>query len=483
MNNKLDKMRRRLLSFVPVAILAPVRTLLAEISWQGTPRVMQGPMLGWVDEHTLNIWVRTSGSVDVQAEYWSEADPTTSRKTTAIVTASKATDYTTVLNVGELNPDTSYRYRILIEGKVDEYMRRHGDMAARTAPRRSAGETVSIAFGSCARVQQKPIQPVWNAVDDKNPDLFLWLGDNIYADSIDPAIMAEVYRHQRNVPSFRPVMQSIPQLAIWDDHDYGLNDHDRRNPAKDQALRVFKNYWANPSYGIDEADGVFFNYCYGRLEIFMLDDRFYRDPIETPNGPEKTMLGVEQKAWLKKKLLASTASFKILAIGNVWTDEKGEPSESWASFKDEREELFEFIKDNDISGIILLSGDNHVAELNCIPRSEDGSYDLYEFSGSPLAQDPSQSWLNYRPTLRMRQVYFRSSNFGLMEFDFRGDDPSVTFTLRDEQGSSVWEPFTIRASQLMGKQSTWKDLIDARSMVRWTRAQESGHYYDQVNHD
>ncbi|MFQ5739432.1 MAG: iron-containing alcohol dehydrogenase, partial [Acidobacteriota bacterium] len=69
----------------------------------------------------------------------------------------------------------------------------------------------------------------------------------------DPDILAEEYRRQREVPRLQPLLRSRPQLAIWDDHDYGLNDSDRTNPVKKEALRVFQQYWANPAYGLPRA--------------------------------------------------------------------------------------------------------------------------------------------------------------------------------------------------------------------------------------
>jgi alkaline phosphatase D len=171
--------------------------------------------------------------------------------------------------------------------------------------------------------------------------------------------------------------------GTWDDHDYGLNNHDRTHPGKAEALSVFKEYWANPSYGLAEAPGVFFRYSYGKVDFFFLDVRYYRDPNKDSNDVSKSMLGKRQFEWLRSELENSRATFKLLISGSGWTLAKGEAGDSWASFLSERNAIFDFIRDNDIGGVVLLSGDTHVGELNVIPWSENGGYDLYELTSSP----------------------------------------------------------------------------------------------------
>ena len=85
-------------------------------------------------------------------------------------------------------------------------------------------------------------------------------------------------RRQPSVPGFQPVGRNVLQLAVWDDHAYSLNDHDRISPVKDEALTTFRRYWANPGYGTADVPGVFFRHRYGGVDFFFLDCRYYRDP-------------------------------------------------------------------------------------------------------------------------------------------------------------------------------------------------------------
>ena len=442
----------------------------------GYPRVLHGPMIGAVTPDRIDVWVRLSGPNDVQIEY-GPAVTTAELLRTPTQRASKEDDYTVVVQIRDLAAGTAYRYRVLVAGAPDMNQEPMGFYSAKTAPAPGERTAFSVAFGSCVRVERHPVQPIWGAIQVRRPDLMLWLGDNIYADTLDGDILAECYQRQRGLPELQGFLRSVPQLAIWDDHDYGLNDSDKGHPGKAESLRVFQRYWANPSYGLPAVPGVFFAYAYGGVDFFFLDNRYHRDPAGGPAGPSKSALGVEQKTWLKAQLRASRAPFKVIASGQPWSDEKGPGGESWEAFAEERRELFDFIRTEDIAGVVLLSGDNHVGELNCLPESERGGYDLFEFSSSPLAQDPSQSWLNYRTILRVRQVYFSGSNFGLLAFDLKQADPMLTMTLHDVQGNRVWAPLVIRASELRNGSAIWRQKMDRLSRQRFERAQSGGAYF------
>jgi alkaline phosphatase D len=225
---------------------------------------------------------------------------------------------------------------------------------------------------------------------------------------------------------------------------------------------------------------VFFSYEYGGVDFFFLDVRYHRDPNAEEDNDHKTMLGTEQKSWLKTELAQSNAPFKILVSGSGWSEAKGPGDDSWSAFMHERNELFDFIRDEKISGVVLVSGDTHVAELNAIPWSEHGGYDLYDLTSSPLAQDASASWLERRPERRIRQVYFGSVNFGMLTFDMTADDPVLEYNVVNYVGDEVWEPLRIRASELTNGVSTWKAKMDTLSRERYESARAGGEYYQPL---
>lgn len=441
----------------------------------GYPRALEGPMLGAPGPHHLSVWVRASGAFPIELEVATDREFKHVVRTTSAV-ASADDDCCLVLRADGLQADTEYWYRLRYNGEGDRYQ--FLPYRARTAPAGNAA--FRVAFGSCCRVQYDPHQRIWNTVRALEPDMFVWLGDNIYADSDRVASLTDLYARGRVVPSLEPLLRSVPQLATWDDHDFGYNDSDGLSPYKADSLRVFKRFWANPSYGEQDNPGVYFKQHYGGVDFFVLDGRYYRDPTERADDAGKTMLGTKQKAWLKRELKASTTAFKVLAIGGGWSSaENEEGGDSWAVYMTERKEIFDFIRDEGIGGVVCISGDSHMGELNCIPWSEHGGYDIYDFCSSPLAQQPAAKHTRQTPEVRVRDVWTRTVNVGLLRFDLTGDTPTLTYTLHDDMGESVWEPLVLTPDDLKNEVKTWDSKSDPEELQRLERFKRGGGYYGQ----
>lgn len=439
----------------------------------GYPRALQGPMVGAPEPEHLNVWVRASGAFEVTLEVSTDRD-FRSLVTSATAVTSADDDCCAVLRAGHLQPGTEYWYRLKYDGVEDRFQPL--PYRTRTAPAGPAD--FRVAFGSCCRNQYDPHQRIWNTVRALEPDMFLWLGDNIYADSDQPAAITDLYARSRNVERLEPLLRSVPQLATWDDHDFGYNDSDRLSPYKQQSLRLFKRFWANPAYGEADNPGVYFRQHYGGVDFFVLDGRYHRDPTDRPDNAGKTMLGAKQKAWLKRELKASTAPFKVLAIGTGWSSaENEEGGDSWAVYMAERNEIFDFIRDEGIGGVVCISGDSHMGELNCIPWSERGGYDIYDLCSSPLAQLPAAKNLRQAPEVRVRDTWTRTVNTGLMHFDMRGDTPTLTYTLHDDMGAAVWEPLVLTPDDLKNGARTWDSKSDPKELERLERFRQGGGYY------
>lgn len=435
----------------------------------GYPRLMQGPMAGPSSPNSLTVWGRTSGEFPVQLRYSEYADMRDAQMTDP-VEAVKADDYTVVLRADNLKPDTTYYYQVYCRERPAADSSGRAPFKTKTAP--AGKSSFRVAFGSCARLDDDPHQPIWSVVESLDPDIFLWVGDNVYGDTLDPDIIGEEYQHQRLVTAFAPTMSTVPQFAVWDDHDYGLDNHDRRNPIKEGALDVFKRYWPNPSYGLPDTPGVFFKHNHGGVDFFFLDGRYHRDPNAAPDSPEKTMLGAVQLEWLKRELKASDAPFKMLVSGSTWNTSYGPEGDSWAAFRHERDGLFDFIRDEEIGGVVLVAGDTHWGELNCIPWSDNGGYDLYEFVSSPLAQHTWGTAYQYVPELRIRPVVTEGSNVGVIDFDLEANPPTVTYSVYTHYGHSAWPPLTLTTEDLQNGVQSWDKKISnaARIANEWGKA-------------
>ncbi len=301
-----------------------------------------------------------------------------------------------------------------------------------------------IAFGSCAR-QEKP-QPIWDAIVRQVPDLFLFLGDNVYADTEDMERMRAAYARLGEQPGYRTLRERCPVLATWDDHDYGRNDAGAEYPRKRESKEVFLDFFGEPPESPRRArDGVYEARVLGpegqRVQFILLDTRWFRsplvrrvrgDPSEGSAGPYRpsddpaaTLLGDEQWRWLEEQVRVP-AELRILCSSiQVLASEHG--YESWGIFPRERVRLLDLVAAAG-GGVIILSGDRHHAELS---RDDSRGLAIYDLTSSSL--NHPRSWTNELNAHRVGCALFEA-NFGLLRVDWTPEDPAVTLEIRRENG-------------------------------------------------
>jgi alkaline phosphatase D len=249
------------------------------------------------------------------------------------------------------------------------------------------------------------------------------------------------YRESRSDPRFRALARVVPVLAIWDDHDFGGNDMDGREPGKWVALRAFRSYWANPGSGepgLRLPPGVWNTLPWGQVEIFLLDDQSFR------NVPRVgiDLLGAEQRRWLEQKLISSRASIKLLASGSPWHDRPVTQwilglfpllrRDAWWAYPD-RAWLFDLIARRQITGVVLLGGDLHRQEVHRLSWS--GGYPLIELDSSPLRQ-------NLRPCVASAlSREWCASTEGFAILDVEGN--SLNYSYFDAHGRPLLGPKVI----------------------------------------
>jgi alkaline phosphatase D len=299
-----------------------------------------------------------------------------------------------------------------------------------------------LAFGSCA--DQDAPQPIWEAVLDFEPELFLFLGDNVYADTEDMARMRGEYSKLGAKEGFRKLRQRAQVLATWDDHDYGANDAGREYPRKQESAEVFREFWGQPHEG---HDGIYTARYFGpseaRVQVLLLDLRSFRTslarrprtaemrsefmgPYLESRGPGVEMLGKDQWKWLAQELKKPArlriigSSTQFLQRGNGW--------ETWSNFPEEQERLLALIEETRAEGVLFLSGDTHWAELSRLDRG----YPLYDLTSSGL----TEVWKGVAPNERRVGVPYLGANFGTLQIDWGPDDPVLLLEIRDLQGKT-----------------------------------------------
>ena len=237
-----------------------------------------------------------------------------------------------------------------------------------------------IAFGSCNHVDFP--QPLWKSILAQQPDLWIWLGDNIYADTEDMGVMTRMYAAQLAQPDYRKLVAKVPVVGTWDDHDYGANDMGRGYPKKRESQVAMLDFLGEPADSPRRAQkGVYVAYDFGaaprKVRIILLDTRYHR---QRP-GPDTDMLGEAQWAWLEGQLVGSDAAVHVIG-SSVQLIANEHPFEKWGKFPKARERLLALIQRSDARNVIVISGDRHRGEVSRLARA--GHPPLYDITSSSL---------------------------------------------------------------------------------------------------
>ena len=311
-----------------------------------------------------------------------------------------------------------------------------------------------IAFGSCAS-QLKPC-PIWGTIADFQPELLLLLGDNIYADVVEsrlvpatPDRIAESYEQLAALPDFDKLRRQTKILATWDDHDYGNNDAGVEWEHKDAAAKLFHDFFGTPQNSpLRQQKGIYSSKIFGpagkRVQVILLDTRYFRSELDTAEqpmpgfrarpyikrtGPDATLLGETQWAWLEQQLLQPAEVRLICSSIQVVSDQH--PFEKWDNFPLERERLYKLIQKCEASGVIILSGDRHHGEISVNPFAV--GYPLYDVTASGLNQ-ATDTWKQLEENrYRVAGLGF-GDHFGCIEIDWQPSDPLISMQLRWEDG-------------------------------------------------
>lgn len=404
--------------------------------------LLHGPMLGCVTDSSAKFWVRTASEVPVQVFISSSENRVTPVKF-AVAKTSKDRDFTAVVGIEALKPDTQYYYELLVNGNKQPKR-----WSFRTFPAAGTKAKFELGFGGGAGYTPW-YERMWNTIAAHHPLAFLLLGDNVYIDNpTRPAVQQYCYYRRQSRPEFRNFAASTAVYAIWDDHDFTTNDGwggpEIREPEwKIPVWHTFINNWNNPYYGggSEDGPGCWFDFSINGVDFFMLDCRYYR---MKPKGGNPSMLGEAQKKWLFKKLKASTGAFKVLASSVPWAfGTKPGSRDTWAGYKQEREDIFSFLEKNKIDGVILLSADRHRSDVWKIERPN--GYALYEFESSKLTNIHT-----HRLMPGALFGYNKKCSFGLLSFDTIAPDPKVTYRIISIDNEII-HTFSLRKSQLTHK--------------------------------
>ncbi len=361
--------------------------------------------VGDVTPHEAIVWIKTPDAQTLTIQY--SADPQWSTfQESAMVSTTPETDFTAQIPLTALTPKTRYWYRNLVPGKNPSQ-----PCQFLTAPLAEDSATITFAISGDTRHSFQPFS-IMESMRTVSPDFFVFLGDTIYADKETPARELSDYwnKYRENRDGFaKHLFAETSVYAMWDDHEVD-SDFTSTHPLMPIGRQAFFTYWPIRPYTPD-GTRLYRTFRWGKaVELFLLDTRQYRNPATN------TMLGADQKQWLLAQLAASSARFKFIISSVPFSDPR---VDKWGEYPEERDEILDFLKKHDITGILFLAGDVHHAGVSRMP----GLTDLKEFIFGPLAAPMNDKISSQEP----RFEYFNdaSRNFGKITVHPDGLKPSV----------------------------------------------------------
>ncbi|KAF4324250.1 hypothetical protein BBO99_00000899 [Phytophthora kernoviae] len=312
-----------------------------------------------------------------------------------------------------------------------------------------------VAFGSCN--DQSFPQPMWPNISAHEPELWVWMGDNIYADMKElgesrpfsfPPKKIKLLANQ----DYAAFVNRTPVIGIWDDHDYGINDGGKHYKYREESQQVFLDFMGEPKDSPRrKQEGIYTSYTVGKAEqtvkFILVDNRYNRDNYNVKNGD---FLGAAQWEWLENELMTSTAAFNVIVSGvQILPGDRYPVAECWGRFPSERERLLKLILESNAKGVILLSGDVHFSEINQVVCSN-GANTITEITSSGM----THSWMEFHvPSMKyIMALLFTYANL-VMPWEFRPSQDSFYGYLNWGSIDFDWdhEPYPIAMVRVRGK--------------------------------
>lgn len=304
------------------------------------------------------------------------------------------------------------------------------------------GSIQRIAFGSCAKQWQA--QPIWDAIINEAPDLWLFLGDNIYADTdgrtawaVSKEQLQGEWNRLADKPEFQRAASTFPMMATWDNHDYGSHSGGAEFALKADSREVFLSFFSEPKSSLRwKRSGIYDSKIFGHgarsVQVILLDTKYNRSPFRVNPAskevwlksgkvgkyladatPEKTHLGREQWEWLETELRKPATVRLICSSTQIIPNEKG--MDEWGNFPLERQRFFDLINNTNANGVIILSGNVHYTEIS--KMTEGVRYPIYEFTSSGMTHT-NNLYANASNTYRIAGPSV-DLNFGLVTVDWQ----------------------------------------------------------------
>lgn len=413
--------------------------------------LQSGPMLGYCEQMEVMIWAQTKVPALVKVEYTNDDGLT---RTTNEVETKHMTAYTAKLIADQVKPGEHYTYQLFINDKAVTLGYPTEFTAQKIWRWRGDPPTFRVALGSCTYINEPAYDrpgngygseyEIFTSIDQKNPDLMIHLGDNMYLREPDWYTRTGYhhrYTHTRSLPEMQALLARTHNYATWDDHDYGPNNSDRTWVQKELAKETFDAFWGNLTSGlpINKAEngfaGITSTFRYNDTDFFLLDNRSFRTPNDQDREDNKTVLGKAQLEWLIESLIFSDSPWKMICIGGqvLNTAKNGETYVNLAP--KEQEYLLRRITEENISGVVFLTGDRHHTELS--ERKLDNGKMIYDLTVSSLTAGTGTE-RSEKNDFRVEGTLAIEHNFGVLTFSGPLKERELKVEIFDTEGVEIW---------------------------------------------
>jgi len=330
--------------------------------------------------------------------------------------ANPKADWSIHFQLRDLKTATRYFYRVEYRTAASATSERSEAFSFVTAPTPADRTAVKFHLTTC---QDLHGFNTYLPMAAQKPDFVISDGDNVYYDGQGDARNVpeawQAYQQMFGLPPMKDYYKHVSGYFLKDDHDFRFNDSDPHmkgvwvNAAKKgspkakftetQGNRKLDVNWLTAEEGAQVFRTVFpmsekpyRTFRWGRgIQLWLLENREFRSPNDMPDGPEKTIWGAEQKAWLKQTLLASDADFRIIVSPNpiIGPDRilKGDNQANLNGFWYEGQAFLDWLTENKLTNVILMNGDRHWQYHSIDERH--GRH-IHEFSCGPTDDDHVQ---------------------------------------------------------------------------------------------
>ncbi len=282
------------------------------------------------------------------------------------VAVDEDSDFIHQFELKDLKPGSQYLFacETSVEGEV--HSPRMGTF--RTAPEPSEAKPVRFCVMTCQGYPDRDHpdgHPIYPSMTAKDPDFISLTGDLIYYDNDAPSAMTLdlAHLHWQRMFSLPRLVDTLSRTSTYwlkDDHDTLDNDswpgQKYGEVTFEEGQKIFRQ---QAPLGSDS----YRTFRWGKdLQIWLTDGRDFRSPNRMKDGPDKTIWGAEQKAWFKRTVQESDATWKVLISPTpiVGPDRKGKnDNHANEGFAHEGNEIRNWLKQNVPDNFFVVCGDRH----------------------------------------------------------------------------------------------------------------------------